>query len=264
MRSYGPRRMASGIFKDVSGFFNAFSATRATMAASGVSTPRKHARHRVNVAPAGASASNASARCERTRARRLRGVPPRRQRRQSASRASSQTCAAPKPPHCAPPPASPRTRRRLRGRRHRCTASRIPVADGDAGVAPSRAGRPEQNSVAWLRRRLRSPPTPNARRRRALVAEGLTRWGTSRRNRERPGAAGPAAADVQQQALAPPGLVICTRCTLGGAPFRVSGLCSISNPISRSDDDGDVSVSASALKNTRRIARRSPWACTPP
>ena len=48
--------MASGIFKDVSGFFK-ISATRASMA-SGVSTPRKHAAHSVNVAPAGAYRSN--------------------------------------------------------------------------------------------------------------------------------------------------------------------------------------------------------------
>ena len=64
----------------------------------------------------------------------------------------------------------------------------------------------------------------------------------------------PAAATCSSKHSSPPGLVICTRCTLGAAPFRVSGLCSISNPISRSDDDGDVSVSASPLKNTRRIS----------
>ena len=64
----------------------------------------------------------------------------------------------------------------------------------------------------------------------------------------------PAAATCRSKHSSPPGLVICTRCTLGAAPFRVSGLCSTSNPTSRSDDGAETSASASPLKKTRRTS----------
>ena len=100
------------------------------------------------------------------------------------------------------------------------------------------------NKLAWLLRSLsRSLFTPTPATTTRASFRSFTKWGTDRIARRGVMVLRPAAATCRSKHSSPPGLVICTRCTLGAAPFRVSGLCSMSNPISRSDDDGDVSNS---------------------
>ena len=114
------------------------------------------------------------------------------------------------------------------------------------------------NKLAWLLRSLsRSLFTPTPATTTRASFRSFTKWGTDRIARRGVMVLRPAAATCRSKHSSPPGLVICTRCTLGLEPFFVSGLCSTSNPTSRSDDGAETrfaSEESLPLKKTRRTS----------